>query len=317
VLNALLVALLLVGLFIYGSVLANEPISPIPQPQNKKPEIVKLGDKLFHDTRFSSDQAISCASCHSLGSGGADGKVVSDGVLGRQGNINAPTVFNSSLNFRQFWDGRAANLTEQVDGPINNEHEMGSDWPRVISIIQGDPVYLEMFAKSNFDSVTASNIKHAIVTFEKSLLTPNSRFDQYLHGDETALTEDEVAGYGLFKMYGCVSCHQGVNIGGNLFQKLGVMKEYSFTQLGDNDRDLGLFNVTKKESDKHVFKVPGLRNIGVTAPYLHDGSEETLEGVVSKMMLHQLGVVSTKEDVGLIVKYLKTLTGEYKGKLLE
>jgi len=317
-LNALsIIALLLMGLFIYGGVLANEPISPIPQPQNEKPKIIKLGDKLFHDARFSSDQTIACASCHLLGSGGVDGKVVSTGVLGRQGDINAPTVFNSSLNFRQFWDGRAANLTEQVDGPIHNKQEMGSNWPRVISIIQGDSAYLDMFAENYSDGVTVRNIKHAIVTFEKSLLTPNSRFDQYLKGDVTALSEDELAGYGLFKMYGCISCHQGVNIGGNLFQKLGVMQAYKFTQLDSSNRDLGLFNVTKKESDRHVFKVPSLRNIEVTAPYLHDGSEETLEGVVSKMMLHQLGLVSTKEEIGLIVKYLKTLTGEYKGKLLQ
>ncbi|ORU94291.1 MAG: cytochrome B6 [Cycloclasticus sp. symbiont of Bathymodiolus heckerae] len=305
------------GSLAHAGSLYNEPISPIPDPINDKPAITELGNKLFHDARFSSDKTIACASCHSLVSGGMDGKPVSIGVESRQGNINAPTVFNSSLNFKQFWDGRAANLMEQIDGPIHSKHEMNSSWPAIVSIIQGDPSYQAMFTRSYSDGVTVNNIKHAIVTFESSLLTPNSRFDQYLKGDKTALSKDEVAGYELFKVYGCVSCHQGVNIGGNLFQKLGIVHEYVFTQLGSNNRDLGRFNITKKEEDKYFFKVPSLRNIALTAPYLHDGSEQTLEGVVAKMMYYQLGVPSTKEDRTLIVKYLKTLTGEYNGKLLK
>ncbi|MEO1889126.1 MAG: cytochrome c peroxidase [Cycloclasticus sp.] len=317
----ILSAMLLVGLsasfLAYASTARNEPISPIPQTQNIDSAAVELGNKLFHDTRFSSDQTISCASCHSLVSGGMDNKTISLGVEKRQGNINTPTVFNSKFNFKQFWDGRAANLMQQMEDPIHSEQEMDSSWPRIIGIIKGDPSYMAMFSNNYDDGVTIKNIKSAIVEFENTLVTPNSRFDKYLRGDDEAITKEELSGYQLFKSYGCVSCHQGVNVGGKLFQKLGIVYEYSFSNLGGNNRDLGRFNITQQLDDKYVFKVPSLRNIALTAPYLHDGSQATLEDVVSAMMFHQLGIPSSEEDIRLIVKFLNTLTGEYQGKPLQ
>ena len=307
-------AAIVVGSSVGESDVRNEPIDPIPRTTTHDFAIVELGKKLFHDVRFSSDQKISCASCHSLAKGGADGRSVSLGVENRRGEVNAPTVFNSRFNFRQFWDGRAANLMEQIEGPFNNKNEMNSSWARVIPVIESDSAYLAMFTKNYEDGVTAHNVKASIVAFENTLITPNSRFDQYLRGDNQAISNEELAGYKLFKSYGCVSCHQGVNIGGNLYQKLGAVHEYGF---GKGDRHLGRFNVTKKAADKYVFKVPSLRNVALTAPYLHDGSEPTLQGVVSKMMVHQLGRVSPKEDVKLVVDFLKTLTGEYQGKPLK
>lgn len=295
----------------------NEPITPIPEVINVNPPIVELGNRLFHDARFSSDQSVSCASCHSLVSGGMDGLPVSIGVHKRSGAINSPTVFNSVFNFKQFWDGRAANLTEQLDGPVHGVNEMNSSWTRIIAIVKDDPAYVAAFDEYYDDGVTFDNIQSAIVAFEKTLVTPHSRFDKYLRGDDDAITKSEIIGYQLFKSYGCVSCHQGVNIGGNLFQKLGVVNEYKFGRLGSNDRDLGRFNITKKTDDRHVFRVPGLRNIALTAPYFHDGSEPTLEGAVDKMMFHQLGISSNAEDIKLIVKFLHTLTGEYQGKPLQ
>jgi len=301
---------------VYAKVLGGEPILPVPDVDIKSPGLVKLGERLFHDARFSSDQTVSCASCHLLSQGGIDGKKVSTGVNGREGTVNAPTVFNSSLNFRQFWDGRARNLFEQIDGPIHNQVEMDFDWQRVLSVIAYDADYKRLFNKNYSDGVTIINIKLAIVAFEESLLTPNSRFDQYLLGNNDALSGDEKLGYKLFKNYGCASCHQGVAIGANMYQKLGVISKYPFPSKISVDSWLGRFNVTGEELDKHFFKVPSLRNVANTAPYLHDGSKETLANVIEVMMVYQLGVPVIEDDVQLIIKFLKTLTGEYQGKPL-
>jgi len=301
---------------LYAKVLNNEPILPIPDVEIKSPELVKLGEKLFHDARFSSDQTVSCASCHLLSRGGVDGGNVSTGVNGRQGQLNAPTVFNSSLNFRQFWDGRAKNLFEQIDEPIHNHVEMDFDWQRVLNIIAYDAEYKRLFNKNYSDGVTITNIKLAIVEFEESLLTPNSRFDQHLLGNGDALSADEKLGYKLFKSYGCTSCHQGLAIGANMYQKLGVMSDYRVTLKKEEDNSLGRFNITGKETDKFVFKVPGLRNVAKTAPYLHDGSKAVLAEVVEVMMVYQLGAPVIESDVQLIVDFLKTLTGEYQGEPL-
>jgi cytochrome c peroxidase len=307
---------LLLSYPVLSNELLNEPISPIPEPENADQEIIELGRQLFHDPRLSRDGTISCASCHSLSTGGVDRLKVSIGIDNQLGPINSPSVFNSSLSVRQFWDGRAANLMEQVSGPIENPKEMGSNWQHIINTLRNDPVYLSKFFNLFEDGVTETNIKMAIVTFEKSLVTPNSRFDQYLRGAQNVITDDELAGYNLFKEYGCSSCHQGKAVGGNLFQNLGVMGDY-FAERGQiTDADYGRFNFTHNESDRFVFKVPSLRNIELTAPYFHDGSIETLDIAVSTMMVYQLGVSPVKKDIQLIVKFLKTLTGEYRGKSL-
>lgn len=299
----------------YGLEVHSEPILPIPQFEITQPDLVTLGEKLFHDTRFSSDNSVSCASCHNLSKGGVDNKTLSLGVDNRKGEINTPTVFNSSLNIKQFWDGRAADLFDQIDGPVTNPKEMNAKWDDIVSVVENDTEYPSLFKASFSDGVTVDNIKLAITKFEESLLTPNSRFDRYLQGDDSAINNEELSGYILFKQYGCVSCHQGVAIGGNMFQKLGIMQPY-FTE-DISPADLGRFNVTNKEFDRFVFKVPSLRNIALTAPYLHDGSAESLEDVVQVMMFYQLGAEVSETDIALITSFLKTLTGEYKGQLLK
>jgi len=289
----------------------NEPIRPLPQAKDLKLDErkVKLGEKMFNDVRLSRDNTMACVSCHALDKGGADGRRFSLGISGQEGPINAPTVYNSGFNFRQFWDGRAGSLEEQAAGPVHNPKEMGSNWQEVLGKLNKDKALSDEFSAVYKDGLQPKNIQDAIATFERSLVTP-SRFDRYLLGDANAITPDEVAGYRKFKSYGCVACHQGVNVGGNLYQVFGVMGNY-FKKRGNlTDADLGRFNVTKREPDKHVFKVPSLRNVALTAPYFHDGSAATLEDAVDVMFKYQLGRPAPDEDKKLIIKFLNALSGE-------
>lgn len=295
---------------------AREFIVPLPQEIPIDPETVALGKRLFHDARLSRDDSISCASCHSLSKGGADGLRRAVGILAQPSKVNVPTVFNSGLNFRQFWDGRAATLEEQASGPVLNPEEMGSTWEEVVRKLRSDPSYVEAFGRLYANGVRPRNVQHALASFERSLVTPDSRFDQYLKGKATAITADELKGYRLFQSYGCVACHQGANVGGNLFQKLGVMRDYFKTRGDITVADLGRFNVTGRAEDVHVFKVPSLRNVALTAPYFHDGSADTLEEAVLVMGLYQLGTAIPSADVELIVAFLRTLTGRYEGQPL-
>lgn len=230
--------------------------------------------------------------------------------------MNAPTVFNSGFNFKQFWNGRAESLEDQIDGPVHNPKELRSRWPEIVAKLGQDPKYPAEFSTLYPDGIQPANIKDAIATFERSLITPNSRFDRYLRGEASALTADELKGYRLFRSYGCISCHQGVNVGGNLFERLGIMRDF-FKERGTvAPAELGRFAVTGKPEDRHVFKVPSLRNVAVTGPYFHNGSVPTLEQAVRIMGTYQLGVSIPQDDVTLIVKFLHTLTGEYNGQPL-
>lgn len=285
------------------------PVPAVPEYPAAK---VLLGRTLFHDKRLSRDNTIACASCHDLSKGGVDGRMFSVGVNGAVGSVNAPTVLNAALNFAQFWDGRAASLEEQVAGPVNNPVEMASNWPEVIAKLNADPAIRRQFSDIYRGEITASNIADAIATFERTLLTTDSPFDRYLRGDEAAINARAKEGYDLFLSLGCASCHQGVNAGGNMYQKFGVMADY----LGSNQRkrpisdaDQGRFNVTKRDEDRHVFKVPGLRNVALTAPYFHDGSANTLEKAVEVMGKFQLGRELSSDEVGSIVAFLNSLTG--------
>lgn len=299
-----------------GLALADEPIRPIPLDIQLDAKKVALGDKLFHDKRLSANNSIACANCHVLERGGVDGLPTSVGINSAKGPINAPTVFNSSFNFRQFWDGRADSLESQAAGPVHNPKEMGSNWEEVIGKLGKDDAMVSAFKESYKDGLQAKNIQDAIATFERSLTTPNARFDKYLRGDKNALTADELQGYRLFKQYGCISCHQGVNVGGNMFQLFGVMGDY-FAQRGNpTEADNGRYNVTQNPADKHMFKVPSLRNIALTAPYFHDGSAKTLSDAVDVMFKYQLGRNAPPQDKELIIKFLRTLTGEFRGKPL-
>lgn len=294
----------------------NEPIAPIPLGADLDPRKVALGRKLFHERLLSRDNTLSCASCHPLNQGGTDRLPRSVGLGGAQGHVSAPTVFNSGFNFVQFWDGRADSLESQADGPIQSAIEMGSTWEEIVAKLQRVPAYGPAFKEIYPDGIQPRNVRNAIAEFERTLITPNSRFDRYLRGDDAALSAEELAGYGKFKSYGCISCHQGVNVGANMFQKMGIIRDYFADRGNLTPADYGRFNVTRNDADKFVFKVPSLRNVAVTPPYFHDGSASTLEEAVTVMARYQLGRPLPPEDLAAIVLFLRTLTGEYEGKSL-
>jgi cytochrome c peroxidase len=297
--------------------ISTEPIPPLPLALALDQRKVELGQRLFHEAKLSGDGTISCASCHNLASGGVDRLPFARGIGGQEGAINVPTVFNSGLNFSQFWDGRAETLEDQVDGPLQSATEMAGSWPKAIAMLAKDASYGSEFAAIYPDGIQTKNIKDAIATFERSLVTPNSRFDRFLRGEQTALGENEREGYLLFKRIGCISCHQGMNMGGNIYQKLGIMEDYFAARGHINAADFGRFNVTRHEEDQFFFKVPSLRNVALTAPYLHDGTAKTLNEAVRVMARYQLGVKLQESEEAAIVAFLGTLTGEYQGKLLQ
>jgi cytochrome c peroxidase len=294
----------------------NEPIQPIPLHIDLDEKKVTLGEKLFRDVRLSSDKKVACISCHGFDTGGVDRMTRSRGVNGQLNLVNTPTVFNSGFNFKLDWDGKHENLFTNVDGPLLSPIIMGGKWEEIIPMLRSSPDYVKAFAKAYPDGITKDNVRDAIATFEESLYTPNSRFDQFLRGKSNALTQEEKEGYNLFKEYGCVSCHQGINVGGNMFQKFGVMGDYFADRGKVTKADLGRFNVTGQEKDRYVFRVPSLRNVELTSPYFHDGTAETLEQAVNVMVKYQLGRSLKSEQINLIIQFLKTLTGEYQGKPL-
>lgn len=292
------------------------PIQPVPFTSGQPPLKVALGKKLFNDPRLSRGNVFSCASCHQLFQGGDDGLERSLTNKRGRNSVNTPTVFNSRYNFKQTWGGYFKTLEEQVEGGILHSDHGNSTWLEVLGKLQPDQAYQTDFNNIYADGINKENILDAIASYERSLITPNSRFDQYLRGDSDAITENEKRGYKYFKEYGCVACHQGVNVGGNMYQKFGLFDDYFKTRGNITVEDYGLFNVTGDEKDKFVFRVPGLRNIEVTGPYLHDGSVQALDKVVNIMARYQLGTTISEERVKQIVSFLKTLTGEYEGKLL-
>ncbi|MBU0924206.1 c-type cytochrome [bacterium] len=297
-----LCTLLFLPIFLLSEML----ITPIPSDIKLNNKKVLLGKMLFHDTRLSKDDTISCASCHDISNGGDDNRAFSIGVNNQVGTVNSPTILNSSLNFVQFWDGRVNTLEEQAVGPIHNSIEMNSNFVEIISKLKNDDVYKKQFSQIYNTTINKNNIIDAIVEFEKSLTTPNSKFDLYLKGQKDILNEKEKKGYELFQSYGCISCHNGVNLGGNLFQKVGIIDSY----FKEDETNLGRYNITKQNKDKFYFKVPTLRNIELTAPYLHNGSLKDLRSVIEIMIKYQVGAIYEDKDVENIELFLKTLTGE-------
>lgn len=287
-------------------------ISPIEPVEGLNPERVALGERLYHDPNLSSDGTISCASCHDVAAGGVDGEPTSPGVGGVRGGVNSPTTLNSHLNFVQFWDGRADTLEEQARGPIENPVEMANTMENVIEYLKSEDSYVEGFQKAFEDGdITDDTITTAIADYERTLTTPNSDFDKWLKGDEDALNDKELAGLVDFVEVGCTSCHVGPGIGGTMYQRMGNVNDY-FNSLARklDENDYGRFNVTGDEEDKHRFKVPLLRNIALTGPYMHDGSLDKLEDVVKVMGYHQLGKELEDETIDNIVAFLHTLTGD-------
>jgi cytochrome c peroxidase len=294
-----------------------EPVTPLPRTVSLPADKVALGARLFADRRLSRDNTVACATCHDLNRAGTDRLRFSRGVDNKTGTVNAPTVFNSGFNFSQFWDGRAATLEDQVAGPLHNPLEMASTWNRVVTGLNQDADYRARFARIYSDGITPANVADAIATYERSLITPDAPFDRYLRGDDKAVTAEQLEGYRRFKELGCPSCHQGINIGGNLFQRFGVMRDYFANRRQQTDADQGRYTVTGREEDRHVFKVPSLRNVALTAPYFHDGSATTLEEAVQIMGRVQLDRDLTAEDTRLIVAFLRSLTGQWQGKPLQ
>jgi len=287
-------------------VLADEPIQPISPVKQINLAQVELGKKLYFDPRLSKSGFISCNSCHNLSMGGTDNLRTSIGHKWQEGPINSPTVLNSSLNVAQFWDGRAADLKAQAGGPIANPGEMASSHTLAIDVLASIPEYVTEFKQVfNSDKITIDEVTQAIAEFEKTLVTPHSRFDQWLLGKQDAITADEKAGYELFKNSGCVACHNGEAVGGNSFQKMGAVEPYKT----DNPAQ-GRFAVTGKDADRFMFKVPTLRNVALTYPYFHDGEAQTLTQAVDTMGRIQLGKKFTEAENALVVAFLKTLTGQ-------
>ncbi len=296
-----------------GGPFLTEPIKPIPLEVEYDRKKAELGRLLFHDPVLSRDRTVSCATCHDVyGKCGTDHRNVSVGVKGRRGEVNAPTVFNAVFNFRQFWDGRARSLKEQAEGPIHNPVEMGMTSGEVERRLNASPHYRKLFREVyGTERIAFWQVLDAIVEFEKALITPNSKFDRFLRGEVT-LSPDEREGYKLFKKLGCITCHNGVNVGGNSFQFFGAVVPVEWKP-SNPDR----YRVTKREFDKNRYKVPTLRNVECTYPYFHDGSAWTLEEAVSRMSYHNLGFKLSEEEVRKIVAFLKTLTGEKPAILRE
>lgn len=266
---------------------------------------IDLGRRLYYETRISKSQKLSCNSCHQLDRFGADGEPTSPGHEGQRGGRNSPTTLNAALHFAQFWDGRAATVEEQAKGPVLNPIEMGMPSPdMVIRVLESIPGYAPLFAEAfpgEAEPITYDNFARAVGAFERRLVTPG-RFDAFLSGDDAALSDAEVAGLEAFVQNGCPTCHAGPLVGGMMFQKLGVVHPYE-------TKDLGRYEVTKKEADKHFFKVPSLRNVAETGPYFHDGGVATLEEAIRLMGWHQLGKKLAPEEIASIATFLRSLTG--------
>ncbi len=301
ILLASAVALLLNAPITWGA----EPIQPIQAVTPDNPALVELGKKLFFDPRLSKSGFISCNSCHNLSMGGSDNLKTSIGHNWQQGPINSPTVLNSTYSIAQFWDGRAADLKAQAGGPIANPGEMAFTHELAVDVLASIPQYVGNFQAIFGTEVTIDGVTTALAAFEDTLVTPNSRFDQWLQGDAAALTEQELAGYQLFENSGCVACHNGVAMGGSSFQKMGLVEPY----VTDNP-SLGVAGLTGEDLDRFKFKVPTLRNVELTYPYFHDGGADTLEQAVDVMGRLQLGRQYSAEENAQIVAFLKTLTGD-------
>src|SRR5262245_29854579 len=288
-----------------------EPLTPIPSPVVEDGPQTRLGERLFHDARLSHDNRHSCATCHPLDRGGMDGQRRAMAVDGLARLRNTPTIFNVGLNFWFNWAGSAQTLEAHAEQLLRNPAVMNTTWPELQEKLERQADYVSAFRAAYVDGLTWNNVIAALVSFERSLVTPHSRFDRYLRGEKQVLTTEEQQGYGLFKSYGCVACHQGVNIGGNMFAKFGVFQPPNGA--GEEAVDSGRYNVTHRPQDVQVFRVPSLRNVAMTAPYFHDGRAPTLAVAVDTMARVQLGKELTPEEIGLIVQFLQTLTGDYRG----
>jgi cytochrome c peroxidase len=277
-----------------SSTTAKEPITAIPEATAADPRKIALGERLFADTRLSRDNSHSCSSCHDLRTNGAGGKSHDVGLDGSDLPLNTLTVFNAALSFRFGWEGKFRTLDSHTMASLESPRILGSSAAEAAEKLNADPGMRRAFVAAYDRGPDAANILDAIASFERTLITPGSRFDRWLAGDATALSAEELEGYRLFKSLGCASCHQGVNVGGNLYQRHGIFHPLASAQ-------------------PVMLRVPSLRNVATTPPYFHDGSAPTLDDAVRKMAFAQLNSTLTAEQVTAIVAYLQTLTGNYRG----
>ena len=295
------------------------PAGPAFSDLDISPEMVALGKKLYYDKRLSGDGTQSCNTCHNLETFGVDNKPLSKGIKGEEGTRNSPTVLNAAVFFSQFWDGRAKTVEEQAGGPILNPVEMAMPSEAELEKrLRRDEEYKTLFSRvfpGETEPLTFGNVVKALGAFERTLITP-SRFDAFLGGDEEALNVQEKRGLSLFVDLSCIKCHSGNTLGGNIFQKFGLVRDY-WGLTNSVRKDEGLFLITRDPADKYVFKVPSLRNIEKTAPYFHDGSVEKLEDAIRIMANLQLGIDLSPSEVDDIKAFLKTLTGTVPASALQ
>jgi cytochrome c peroxidase len=299
-----------------GSLSPIEPIEPLPRTLVLDPVRVALGEQLFSDRRLSADRSQSCADCHPIARGGMDGRPRAVRRGAGAPLRNTPTIFNVGFDLFLNWDGATESLPVHDGKVMASVALMGMTWTELLPRLRSDPDYVARFARRYPTGITADTVLDALAEYERSLYTPDARMDRYLRGERAALSADEQQGYRLFKSYGCIACHQGINIGGNLVQKFGVFEDTSAGRRPGDPIDLGRFNATHDAADREVFRVPSLRNVAVTAPYFHDGRAPTLAVAVRTMARVQLGRAISEDDVQKIVAFLGTLTGQYRGKPL-
>ncbi len=294
--------------------LPSEPIWPIPLEYSQDSAEVRLGERLFKDSQLSVSAYHSCASCDREDYAGANPQRHSARIVGDTPPRNAPSLFNVRFNHRFHWDGRHRALADAVESALIHPEFMGGDWGKIIAYLRQDDNFESRFRDVYDEPAEQGLVIRALVSYLNSLTTPNARFDLYLRGDALALSREEIEGFRLFKEYGCISCHNGINLGGNSFQRHGIYGDLNQEREEHHGAvDPGRFMVTGEERDFFTFRVPGLRNVDLTSPYLHDGSVSHLEEVVEEMAEDQLGIELPEADVALIVEFLKTLTGRYPG----
>jgi len=296
--------------------LGDQPIEPLPLTVDFDTARAGLGELLFAEPRLSGDSKVACTDCHLQGHGMADEKPHSLAGGRPATALNTPTMYNARYLYKLGWGGKYESLETHVDNLMKNPKVMASSWELATQHLSELPSWREKFASVFKDGLTPNNVRSAIIEYERSLVTPNAPFDRYLRGDPKAISGEAKEGYAMFKSYGCSSCHQGVAIGGNVFERFGVLRDFFADRGHFDDADLGRFNVTQRDQDRFVFRVPSLRNVALTAPYFHDGSASTLESAVANMANYQLGRELSEHDKALLVAFLRSLTGEYRGKPL-